>query len=597
MSEAFENSSPESRPNLHLDTPRRSWFWPILFLLIIAGIGFGAYYLPSSGLLSVDDEATGALTYEVQREQLLVTVTDDGNVESASNIDVKCDVAGGGTILWIVEDGKRVTKGEEIIRIDTSAIEDQLNAQKIVYEKALATKIETQEAYEAAKLAVQEYAEGTFLQTLQQLEASIKIAQQNLTTAEDMLGYSKRMSRKGYVTSLQREADAYAVERAKLDLEVAETSKRVLVDFTKQKTIRELEAARDSAEARMRSEEAAFQLEKARLDRLQKQLANCVIKAPQNGMVVYANESDRRGGSQDTGIAEGTIVREGQTIVRIPDLAKMQVKVTIHESKIDRIRSGMPARIVIQDRTFAGHVTSIANQPEPTGWFSANVKEYATIASIDGTQEGLRPGLTAFVEIQVADIRDALTVPVSAVVEQRGKYFCWVKATLGPERRPLKLGHTNDKLIEVLDGVKEGDLVLRNPRAVVADARMYAEETPAEPGEEEASEEKEAEGQASPSDRPTSGGPTAGPPGGGPGGGAPRLDPFANDADKDGKLSKDEAPEQMKNYFDRIDKDGDGFITRAEMAASRAARERSQQGGGPPGGGGPSGSGGGPPRP
>lgn len=579
MSASIENDSPESRPQLQLDAPRRSWFWPILFVLILAGIAVGAYYLPSSGLMGAADETTGALTYEVQREQLLVTVTDDGNVESASNIDVKCDVAGGGTILWIVEDGKRVTKGEEIIRIDTSAIDDQLNAQKIVYEKALATKIETQEAYEAAKLAVQEYAEGTYVQTLQQLEATIKIAQQNLTTAQDMLGYSKRMSRKGYVTALQREADAYAVERANLELEAAETAKKVLVDFTKQKTIRELEAARDSAEARMRSEEAAFQLEKARLERLEKQLVNCVIKAPQNGMVVYANESDRRGGSE-TVIAEGTIVREGQTIVRIPDLAKMQVKVTIHESKIDRIRPGMPARIVIQDRTFKGHVTGIANQPEPTGWFSANVKEYATIVSIDGTQEGLRPGLTAFVEIEVADIRDALTVPVSAVVEQRGKYYCWVKSLVGPERRPLKLGQTNDKMIEVLDGVKQGDLVLRNPRAVVADARMAVDETPAAEGAAEEGEEAAA-GEASPSDKTPSGGPA-----GAAAAGGARPDPFQNDADQDGKLSRDEAPEPMKNFFDKIDKDGDGFITRAEMAASRAERERSQgaggQGGGPP---------------
>ncbi|UUO07102.1 HlyD family efflux transporter periplasmic adaptor subunit [Blastopirellula sp. J2-11] len=588
MSASVENSSPESRPRLRLETSRRNWFWPILLVLLVAGIAFGAYYLPSSGIWGSTNEVSGALTYEVQRERLLITVTDDGNVESASNIDVKCEIAGGGTILWIVEDGKRVTKGEEIIRIDTSAIEDQLNAQKIVYEKALATKIETQEAFEAAKLAVQEYAEGTFLQTLQQMEATIKIAQQNLTTAQDMLGYSKRMSRKGYVTALQREADVYAVERAKLDLEVAETSKRVLTDFTKQKTIRELEAARDSAEARMRSEEAAFQLEKARLDRLEKQLVNCVIQAPQNGMVVYANETDRRG-STETGIAEGTIVREGQTIVRIPDLAKMQVKVTIHESKIDRIRTDMPARIVIQDRTFQGKVTGIANQPEPTGWFSANVKEYGTIVSIDGTQEALRPGLTAFVEIQVADIRDALTVPVSAVVEQRGNYFCWVQTLTGAERRPLTLGQTNDKLIEVLDGVKIGDLVLRNPRAVVADARIVADAGP-EPLAE-VSGEASAAGQASPSD---SGGPTAsGPPAGGPGGGSARPDPFQNDADQDGKLSRDEAPAPMKNFFDRIDKDGDGFITRNEMAASRAEREKSRSGTGAPPSGGPAG---GPPR-
>jgi Ca2+-binding EF-hand superfamily protein len=37
------------------------------------------------------------------------------------------------------------------------------------------------------------------------------------------------------------------------------------------------------------------------------------------------------------------------------------------------------------------------------------------------------------------------------------------------------------------------------------------------------------------------------------------------DKDKDGKISKDEAPSQMANYFDRMDTDGDGFITQSEI--------------------------------
>ena len=47
------------------------------------------------------------------------------------------------------------------------------------------------------------------------------------------------MVRKGFVSSLQRDADAFAVERAKLDLDVANTRKKVLVEFTKAKTLKE----------------------------------------------------------------------------------------------------------------------------------------------------------------------------------------------------------------------------------------------------------------------------------------------------------------------------------------------------------------------
>ena len=72
------------------------------------------------------------------------------------------------------------------------------------------------------------------------------------------------------------------------------------------------------------------------------------------------------------------------------------------------------------------------------------------------------------------------------------------------------------------------------------------------------------------------------------------------DKNGDGKVSRDELPEQMQGFFDRMDSNGDGFIDKAEISAMRA---RFQQGGkGGPGGfggkGGPGGPGsqGAPPR-
>lgn len=74
-----------------------------------------------------------------------------------------------------------------------------------------------------------------------------------------------------------------------------------------------------------------------------------------------------------------------------------------------------------------------------------------------------------------------------------------------------------------------------------------------------------------------SGGPGGGP--GGPGGaegegGGRRFDPFQNDADGDGKLSREEAPERMRENFDEIDTNQDGFIDAAELEARRAARSQ-----------------------
>ena len=584
-----------------------SIFKTLVFLVIVSALIFGGvtYYPDLVASLSTDAKGPDVLTYTVSPERLLVTVTEDGNVESASNVEVKCLVAGGSTILWIVPDGETVEAGTEIVRLDTANIEDQLNNQRITYEKALATRIQSEEDFEAATIAVKEYEEGTFLEELQKVEADIRIAMENLTSSKNVFEHTKKMARKGFVTKLQREADKFAVERAGLDLAAANTRKKVLEQFTKAKTLKDLVAKREASAARMRADEAALSLEKARRDRLASQLGNCVIKAPQSGMVVYANNAGRSryGGNQTPQVEEGAMVREGQALIRLPDLKNMQVKVTVHESKVDQLRRGMPARIVIQDQEHTGRVVHVANQPESTSWFSANVKEYATTVAIAGNTTGLKPGMTAEVEILVADRKDVPVVPVSAVVEQRGKFFCWVQTQNGRERRPLKLGLTNDKLIEVVDGVVPGDEVLRNPRAVEKEARedvpledrqrdrsAFGDGETSDGGDSTTDDSNRPEGGAgrSPDGRRDGAGnqesrrgdeqePRGGPLGEGRRGGGRRgggrrggFDLMQYDTDSDGKVSKEEAPERMRGFFDRIDGNGDGFIDKAEIDAMRA---------------------------
>lgn len=574
------------RPPQH-SLPRRRTGRVLLGLLLLGLLAAGgAYVLPQLAEMTTRPSQTGVLTYTVARNNVLVTLTEDGNLESASNIDVKCAVAGGGTILWIAEEGKYVEEGEVLVRLDTANIEEQLSSQKIAVEKALATKIQAQETYAAAAIAVREYEQSVFVQALKTVEAEIRVAEENLRSARNILEYTDRMVRKGFATALQREADQFAVERAQLDLEAALTRKTGLVEFTKPKMLKELEAAREAAAAQARSDEAAYELEVARLERLKLQLANCVITAPQRGMVIYANDASRRrsSGSSDVQIQEGAVVRDGQAIIRLPDLSRMQVRVAVHESRVDQLKPGMPARIVVQEKEYRGKVLSVANQPEPGSWFSANVKEYATTVSIDDQTNGLRPGQTAHVEILIADLRDVLTVPVSAVVSQRSGYHCWVQTPAGYERRELQLGQTNDKLVEVIDGVKEGDEVLRNPRAVVPDARKDA------PGGDDLHEDSRFE-DAAPGAPPSDGGSspsTSGrfPPGavgrpvgaaGGEGGPSAGPRPVAGgnfnlmqfDADGDGRISRAEAPERMQAGFDRIDADGDGYLSAAEIRELR----------------------------
>lgn len=576
--------------------------WIILLGLLVAGAA-GFYFVPKLTAGFGDTPTGKVLTHEAQTGELLITVTEEGNVESASNVEVKCQVAGGSSILWIIPDGEQVKKGDKLVELDSSALEEQINTQRIAFEKARATKTQSEKTFSVAKIAVTEYLEGTYKQLLQDADALITIAEENLRSAKNSLEHSERMFRKGYNSELDKEAAKFAVERCKLELGSANTAREVLVKFTKEKTLEDLRSQRATAEAQMKSDASAFELEEIRLKRLEDQLANCVITAPQDGMVVYANERGGRFGQSQATIEEGVAVRERQTILRLPDLEQMQVKVNVHESKVDQVQPGMRARIKILEKELVGVVTSVANQPEPSSFFSGNVKEYATnvrVSGTDGNGSTLRPGMTAEVEILIAHLKDIVTVPVAAVVEQRGKYSAWVQTeSQSPEKRPLLLGLSNDEFVEIKDGVAAGENVLLNPRATVKEAR--------ESDDEEQVDVSKKFGEASERNPPgggrgeQGGGATRGATGGGRGDGGNRPGAqgkgggggqrsggggrrgggglSALDKDGDGKISKDEAPDRMKDGFDSMDTNGDGFIDKAEQAAL-IKRFQSRGGGG-----------------
>ena len=195
-------------------------------------------------------------------------------------------------------------------------------------------------------------------------------------------------------------------------------------------------------------------------------------------MVIYP-QSQRW--SQEPAIKEGAQVRERQTLIQLPHLTDMQVKVKVHESKVKLITPGMRAKMIIQDEPCQGEVVSVANRAEQSGWWSGSNKEFSVIVKIDNQPHlNLKPGMSAEVEILVDRHEHVLTLPVAAVVEEQDQFYCWVRVDKEAERRSLVLGASNDQFIEVQDGVLAGEHVILNPHAVVEAARQGALELPAE---------------------------------------------------------------------------------------------------------------------
>src|SRR5262249_42781064 len=160
-----------------------------------------------------------------------------------------------------------------------------------------------------------------------------------------------------------------------------------------------------------------------------KQIKNCKLFAPNNGLVVYANDPNRFGSTQPQ-IEEGATVRERQKIFSLPDINFMRVNTKVHESMVDRITSGLRARIRVDafaDQVVTGKVIYVAPLPDPNSFFSSDVKVYTTHVTIEKGLSGLRPGMTAQVEILVANLDNVLSVPVPAILEYKGKDHVAVK--------------------------------------------------------------------------------------------------------------------------------------------------------------------------
>jgi RND family efflux transporter MFP subunit len=226
-----------------------------------------------------------------------------------------------------------------------------------------------------------------------------------------------------------------------------------------------------AAEAKLASFEASLSLEDARLEREKKQLENCVIRADTDGMVIFPSMAAWK----DTpDIAEGAVVREQQTLLMIPDVTQMQVKVGIHESKVDRLKVGMKAKVQLQELVLEGEVSEIAEVTRPAGWWTGNLVKYDTIIKLP-LNTSLKPGMSAIVDIVLAEHKGVLTLPVAAIIQgAEGTYYCWTQSSEGVRKRAIRVGDTNDQFTVVLDGVSEGDDVILNPLSFIEEAQEIA---------------------------------------------------------------------------------------------------------------------------
>ncbi len=448
---------------------RRIWVYGGIFLVIGTVVLARGVGRSSSGPAFGKGQAA-PLTASVVLAPFLQQVVERGEVESSSNVEIRCMVqsrlAAGIPIIQIAPEGTYVKEGDFLAKLDDSALQAELVQQQIAANTSRAVAVEAKADFEATQLALQEYEAGMFRQEQGALQGEEFVARENLRRAEEYLRYSEKLAARGYVTEVQLEADRFAVEKARNELKAAETKLEVLHRYTKRKTINKLTADVGTAEARLKARENSHKLDLERLKTIEDQLAKCIITAPTSGQVVYANPA-----SGEPLIAEGKLVRERQIMIRLPDPKRMQVTARVNESRIDRVKNGMLTRIRLDAfpaMELLGRVREVSEYPLPASSPYSLMKEYAAAIDIIEPPVGVRTGMTAQASIEVEKLDEAVQVPVQAVMERDSRFFCIVECGGALVPRELTVGRSNDQAVVVSDGLNPGEKVVLSPHSYEA---------------------------------------------------------------------------------------------------------------------------------
>ena len=561
-----------------------------LVLAVIAGAALGGVALFGKGLFKT--ARVDLLTHVVKQELLPVTVTERGTLESAENKDVICKVKAGSkasfasTIKWVIDDGTVVSKGQLLMELDDSSLQDQLRSQSIVVEKAKsewvkadqdfviqvktnAALIATAEAtHEIADLDFEKYIgmrsepeliafgaaagaiatlleKGEYRKNLDDVSAQLKQAQSDYESYLDRVAWANRAMKQKYITPSQAKAEESKLDAAKDKVSQLSKQKFLLQNFLRKKDLadlknkvdvgrmnldkeaRQAESKEVQADSTRKTCFSVYQQELEKLRDIEEQIRECKLNSPQDGMVVYYKEQSRFGSAQQAMIAQGEQVKEGQKLMRIPDLKRMQVNTRVHEAMVGRIRGderkstgifesiragllvnpdamsrlvmhtdslqnqyrdmyrdkeyyiatpGQTANIRVDAKpgqVLKGHVRTVAAVASQADWMSSDVKVYQTLVLLDESVDGLKPDMSSEVTIMVDDAKvTVLAVPLQSIVggaESGPKRKVYVKTATGADEREVELGAFNEKMVEIRSGLQEGDEVILNPKVLLGD--------------------------------------------------------------------------------------------------------------------------------
>jgi HlyD family secretion protein len=349
-----------------------------------------------------------------ERSELKSTISTNGKVEPQLNFEAHAPFAGLIKTRYVHE-GQHVTQGTLLLSMDDTDARTRLAG-------ALAALRSAQATYSATLKG------GTQEERIS-LNGDLEKSQADRDQAQRDLDALKKLQLTGAASANEVAVAQQRLATANLSIQLLQQRKTERYD------------AGDLARAK-----AAFEEAQAAYVAAQAVLNQANVRAPFTG-TVYSIP-----------VSKSEYVQQGDRLLQMADLKKMQVRGYFDEPEIGRLRVGQPITIewdAKPGQVWHGHVARVPSTIITYG--TRNVGE--VLVTIDDADENLLPSTNVRVTVTVANEGNALNIPRDALHTDRGKSYVYriVNGTL--HRTDVTVGNLNLTQVEILSGLKEGDVV------------------------------------------------------------------------------------------------------------------------------------------
>lgn len=208
-----------------------------------------------------------------------------------------------------------------------------------------------------------------------------------------------------------------------------------------------LEQAQRNLDTSLRTAQATVDKDQAALEQAQRNIEKAKIIAPYDGYVSAVN--------LNAGDSAGT----STAAIVMADLNALQVKVTVAEVDVTKIKVGQTAQMTLDalpGKTYTAQVTTMS----PVGTITQGVVNYPVTLGVTNTDGAIKPGMTANLAIAVERRENVLLVPTRAVRTQGNQKTVTVLYKGQSIPVPVTVGLSGDQSIEIVSGLREGDEVV-----------------------------------------------------------------------------------------------------------------------------------------